>query len=191
VAISLKLAAPPTDEELLEISERNPGFQFERSAEGELLVTPGSSQTGRREVVLLMQLGRWAEARGGGVVFGPSAGFHLADGSVLSPDAAWMPKDRWIALTPEQQDSFAPICPDAVFEIASRTDSRRALRIKMRRYLTNGARLAVLIDPDRRVVEVYDPGADPRVTEARESVSLDPVLAGFALDLTQIFEDAR
>ncbi len=188
MAISLKLPAPPTDEEILEMSERNPGFQFERSTEGELLVTPGSSETGRCEAALVIQLGRWAETHSPGVVFSSSAGFHLPDGSLLSPDAAWMPKERWMALTPKQRDSFAPLCPDAVFEIASKTDTQRALRAKMRTYLANGARLAVLIDPQRRAVEIYAPDLDPQVLEAAQTVSLDPVLAGFMLDLKQIFE---
>ncbi|MGQ0571468.1 MAG: Uma2 family endonuclease, partial [Armatimonadota bacterium] len=77
MAISLKLAAPPTDEEIIELSRRNPGFQFECSDVGELLVTPGSSETGRREAALVIQLGRWVETHSPGVVFGPSAGFHL------------------------------------------------------------------------------------------------------------------
>jgi Uma2 family endonuclease len=99
-----------------------------------------------------------------------------------------MPKKRWMALTPEQRDSFAPLCPDAVFEVASTTDSRRALRAKMRTYVANGARLAVLIDPQRRAVEIYAPDVDPRVLEAPQTVSLDPVLGGFILDLRQILD---
>lgn len=46
MAISLKLAAPPSDEEILELSERNPGYQFERTTAGELIVTPTGSAGG-------------------------------------------------------------------------------------------------------------------------------------------------
>src|SRR3990172_7879755 len=113
VAISLKLLAPPTDEEILEMSERNPGFQFERSIEGELLVTPAGSKSGRRELVLGAQLDAWAESDGSGLAFGPSAGFRLADGSLLSPDASWVRRDRWEAFSLDEQEDFAPICPDA------------------------------------------------------------------------------
>lgn len=187
MAISLNLAAPPSDDEILVLSGRNPGFQFERSAAGELIVTPGSGETGRREAVLVMQLGHWAEVQGHGVVFGPSAGFRLPDGSLLSPDAAWMPEDRWMALTPEQRDSFVPLCPDAVFEVASKTDTQSALRAKMLAYVANGARLAVLIDPQRRAVEIHELGAAPRILERATSVSLDPALKGFTLNLKPIF----
>ncbi len=84
MAISLKLAAPPSDQEVLELSRRNPGLQFERQAAGDLVVTPTGSESGRREAKLVGQLDRWDSARGEGVVFGPSAGFHLPDGSLLS-----------------------------------------------------------------------------------------------------------
>src|SRR3990170_71434 len=186
MAISLRLAAPPDDHDILELSRRNPGFQFERSAVGELIVTPASGEAGRRGAALTLQLGRWAE-RAGGVVFDSSTGFHLPDGSLLSPDASWMPQERWAALTPEQQDSFAPLCPDAVFEIASKSDTLARLRAKMRSYLANGARLAVLIDPQRRMVEVYLPDREVQIFDDPRLVPLDVVLRGFAVDLAPIF----
>jgi Uma2 family endonuclease len=159
--ISLKLAAPPSDEELIELSERNPGLQFERTAEGELIVTPTGGEAGRSEAELV--------------------------GSLLSPDASWLPRKRWEALTPTQREGFAPLCPDAVFEIASSSDALWFLRRKMRAYVTNGATLAVLIDPERRAVEIFAPDRDPRVIESARSVTLAPVLPGFTLDLEPIF----
>lgn len=57
----------------------------------------------------------------------------------------------------------------------------------MRAYVANGARLAVLVDPKRRTVEVYAPDRDPQVLESARSASLDPVLPGFTLDLVPIF----
>ena len=187
MVISLKLATPPSDEELVELSERNPGLQFERMAEGELIVTPTGSEAGGQEADLVGQLYRWAATDRTGKVFGPSTGFRLADGSLLSPDASWLPRKRWEALTPAQREGFAPLCPDAVFDIGSSSDALWFLRRKMRAYLANGAGLAVLIDPKRRAVEIYAPGVEPRVIETARSVPLDPVLPGFVLDLEPIF----
>ncbi|MGQ0550404.1 MAG: Uma2 family endonuclease, partial [Armatimonadota bacterium] len=64
---------------------------------------------------------------------------------------------------------------------------RAGMGAKMRAYITNGARLAVLIDAERRAVEVYAPDRDPQVLESARSVSCDPVLHGFILDLESIF----
>lgn len=76
-----------------------------------------------------------------------------------------------------------------VFEILSSSDSLRTLREKMRAYIANGARLAVLIDWQRRAVEVYAPDRDPQILEPPRSISLDPVLASFTLDLDLIFNN--
>ena len=53
MAMPLKAVRPVTDEELLELSERNPGYQFERTADGDLIVTPtgGKLAGGRTNLV--------------------------------------------------------------------------------------------------------------------------------------------
>ncbi|MGH2374331.1 MAG: Uma2 family endonuclease, partial [bacterium] len=119
--------------------------------------------------------------------FGSSTGFRLPDGSLLVPGASWVRGVRWEALSSREQDGFAPLCPDAVFEILSATDALSNLRKKMRSYLANGARLAVLIDPQHRTVEIYAPGREPQILDSPQSVSFDPVLPGFTLNLERIF----
>ncbi len=188
LAISFSLAVRLTDAEILELSERNPGLQIEQGASGELILTPIGGQASLREVALGAQVLAWADAGGGGVVFSPSTGFRLPDGSLLSPDASWVRRDRWETLSRDQQEGFVPFCPDVVFEILSHNDLFHNLRPKMRAYVGNGARLAVLIDPKRRTVEVYAQNQDPRLLESPESVSFDPVLPGFTLDPKPIFE---
>jgi len=186
VALSLKLPAPPSDDEIVEISRRNPGFKFERSAAGELLVTPAGGEAGWQELELCRQLGDWARLHGG-KAFSPSTGFRMPDGALFLPDASWMRQERWDALTAQERRGLLQLCPDAVFEVRSWTDGLADLRAKMRSYLANGARLAVLIDPERRAVEIYAPDRDPQVLESAGSVSCDPVLLGFVLDLEPIF----
>ncbi|MBI4276924.1 MAG: Uma2 family endonuclease, partial [Armatimonadetes bacterium] len=91
------------------------------------------------------------------------------------------------ALGPEEREGFAPLCPDAVFEIASRTDVLADLRAKMHVYLANGAQIAVLIDPFNRRVEVFVPGQASKVIEGAGQITLEPALPGFTLDLGSIF----
>jgi Uma2 family endonuclease len=93
---------------------------------------------------------------------------------------------RYFGATPQVM-GFAPLCPDVVFEVVSRSDEVPALRRKMRAYLANGARLAVLVDAYRRVVEIYEPGQDTRILEQPRSVALMAVLPGFELNLASIF----
>ena len=165
MGIRLDLLHRVTDEELWELSERNPGYQFERTADGRLLVTPTGGESGRRSGEVIYQLEHWNRRTRLGVVFDSSTGFRLPDGSLFSPDASWVRRERWEALSREEREGFVPLCPDAVFEVRSASQSLGELREKMTVYLANGARLGVLIDPYRKAVEIYRPGAPVRSEE--------------------------
>ncbi len=188
MAVVIDLLRVLTDEELRDLSERNPGYQFERTADGRLVVSPTGSESERRSFEVAYQLRRWNERVGTGVVFGSSAGFKLLDGGLVSPDACWVLRARWEALSRQEREGFAPLCPDAVFEVRSLFQSRRELSEKMQVYLRNGARIAVLIDPYARTVEVYRPAREVEVYQDPERIALDPELPGFELDLRPVFE---
>jgi Uma2 family endonuclease len=188
MGIRLDLLHRVTDEELWELSERNPGYQFERTADGRLIVTPTGGESGRRSGEIFGQLREWNRRTRLGVAFDSSTGFRLPDGSLLSPDASWVRRERWEALSREEREGFVPLCPDAVFEVRSASQSLGELREKMEAYRANGARLGVLIDPYRQAVEIYRPGAPVERYEGAERVPLDPELPGFTLELEPIFE---
>ena len=187
MAITLMLSHKVTNDELLELAERNPGYQFERNVKGELVVTPASGRSGHREIRLGAQLDRWAEQDGSGLAFGPTTGFVLLDGAFVQPDAAWLRRKRWEALGPDAQDEILHLCPDVAFEIRAKTSRPADLREKMHAYLGNGAQTAVLIDPYGRTVEVYRPGREREVHTDPRTVPLDPELPGFILVLDPIF----
>lgn len=99
-----------------------------------------------------------------------------------------MLKKRWDNLTPEQQDSFPPLCPDFVIKLRSKTDSMETLREKMQEYLDNGLRLGWLIDPKNRVVEVYRRGQAVEVLNRPVRLSGEDVLPGFILELEKLWK---
>ena len=141
----LELTLELTDEQFFQLCIDNRDLRFERTASGGLIIMPPTgSETGRRNSDLNFQLKAWSRQNNLGVVFDSSTGFKLPDGSDISPDAAWVRRDRWDALTPEQKEKFAPICPDFVVELRSTTDSLEKLRAKMKVYVKNGARLGWL-----------------------------------------------
>ncbi len=189
MALKLDLLRPVADEDLLRLSERNPGYQFERAADGRLVVSPTGGKSGWRSGEVYGQLRDWNRHSRGGVVFDSSTGFHLPDGSVLSPDASWVARERWERLSPEEQEGFAPLCPDAVFEIRSASQVPPELQEKMQAYLRNGARIGILIDPYTRTVEVYRPLQEPERHENPDRVALDPELPGFVLELGPVFDE--
>jgi Uma2 family endonuclease len=184
----IRLERPLTDEELMRFCAANEMVRVERDANGELIVmSPSGSGTGQKNSELNYQLTAWARETSSGVTFDSNAGFTLPDGSMRSPDAAWIAWPRWNALTKEEQDRFAPICPEFVIELRSPSDSLPELQAKMQLWIANGAELAWLIDPSRKAVEVYRPGREAEVLEGGSAVEGDGPVAGFVLELGRVW----
>jgi len=179
-----------TDEVFWQLCQSNPEARLERSSKGDLiLMAPVSSEGSSFNAGIVAQLWLWNQQTGAGVVFDSSAGFTLPNGAIRSPDAAWIPKARWQALTPAEKRRFAPLCPDFVMELASPSDCLDELQAKMREYLDNGCQLGWLIVPEAGEVEIYRPQGLPEVLPRPACLSGDPVLPGFCLDLSGLFAE--
>jgi Uma2 family endonuclease len=177
-----------TDDQFFELCQINRDLRIERTARGELVIMPPTGwKTGERNAEITLQLRTWAKQDGTGVVTDSSAGFKLPNGADRSPDAAWIRHERLVTLTPEQKEKFLPLCPDFVIELRSPTDSLTLLQSKMQEYLDNGAQLGWLIDPIQWRVYVYRPQLLVEILENPDTVSGDPVLPGFTLDLREIW----
>lgn len=94
-----------TPEQFAVVCQANPNAVLELDAGGRLIhMTPTDSETGARNQALGVLL--WFTARSAGLplkLFDSSTGFHLPEGSVLSPDASIVRQERWQALTPKQR----------------------------------------------------------------------------------------
>ncbi|MEQ9484992.1 Uma2 family endonuclease [Coleofasciculus sp. F4-SAH-05] len=177
-----------TDEQFFDFCQINRDLRIERTATGELLIIPPTgSETGGRNFRLNGQLYNWTEQNGTGVGFDSSTGFTLPNGAKVSPDAAWVKLERWKTLTPEQQNTFAPICPDFVVELRSVSDNLTLLKTKMQEYIDNGALLGWLIDRKKRQVYIYRSGVAVECLDNPATVSGESVLPGFILDLSKIW----
>jgi len=177
-----------TAEQFEQVCRDNPDLRLELTSNGGLLVMPpAGSRTGKRNSHLNLQLAAWSEKDGTGVAFDSSTGFTLPDTAVLSPDASWIRRDRWEALSEDEQEEFAPLCPDFVIELRSRWNTLKEQQRKMQQYLDNGTQLGWLIDPRERRVYVYRTDQEVEVLTDAATVSGDPVLPGFELQLTELW----
>lgn len=166
----------------------NSHLRIERNATGKLIImSPAGSETGNRNFKLIQQLANWTDRNGRGIGFDSSAGFILPNGATRSPDASWIELSKWNSLSAEQKTKFAPICPDFVVELKSPSDRLEVLQDKMQEYLDNGASLGWLIDRPNRKVYIYTPNHEVNCLEDPQTVSGDPVLPAFVLDLSQIW----
>lgn len=178
-----------THEQFEALAAANGDLRLERTTAGELIVNPPTGwETGERNRSLTGQLDRWYEEYEDlGKAFESSTGFTLPNGATRSPDASWVSRERWEALTSEQKGTFANVCPDFVVELRSVSDSLQSLQAKMQEYIDNGARLGWLIDPQNRCVEIYRQGAEVEILENPTELSGEDVLPGFVLTLRRIW----
>jgi len=158
------------------------------TARGEIIImTPTGSETGRQNNEINYQLTHCAKNDGRGIVFDSSSGFILPNGAQVAPDASWVRRERYEALSPEQRSKFAPLCPDFVIELRSPQDRLPRLQSRLNEYLENGAQLGWLIDPSTRTVHLYLPGQPVTILKDPETVSGDPLLSSFVLDLREVW----
>lgn len=189
LTLSLEPIVHLTDEQFYQLCQVNPETKLERTASGELvIVSPTGGEGGSRNRKLTQRLGNWADQDGTGEAFDSSTMFQLPNGAYRSPDAAWVPLERWQALTPGEREAFPPICPDFIVELRSPSDSLRSLQDKMQEYMNNGADLGWLIDPKGKQVEIYRQGQEKEVLQAPTSLSGEDVLSGFVLELGGILD---
>ncbi len=184
VTISLDSIFELTEEKFFQLCQKNRDLRFERDAQGGVtIMVPEGSDTGMRSSGINGYLWLWNQSQQLGYTFGSSTGFMLPNGAMRSPDASWILKARWDALTPEQQSKFAPICPDFVIELMSRTDSLSTVQAKMQEYQDNGARLGWMINRRDRQVEIYRIGQPVEILYSPTSIFGETVLPEFVLNL--------
>jgi len=178
-----------TEEEFVAFCLEQKELRIERTAAGQIILRPPTfSKTGRMNLKIAWQLGNWSAETKLWEAFDSSTGFTLPSGAMRSPDAAWIASERWNALTPQQQNSFAPICPDFVIELKSNSDTvRELIRKREVDWLGNGCRLGWLIDPDEERVYIFRAdGSQSEVAGFQQTVSGEAVLPGFELQLADL-----
>ncbi len=176
------------DRQFFEFCRLNRDWRIERTDEGDLeIMPPAGGETSSRNAIITAQMVGWALRDGTGIVTDSSGGFILPSGAVRSPDAAWVRRERLMALTAEQKQRFLPLCPDFVVELRSPSDSLAVLREKLAQYMENGARLGWLIDPESKQVHVHRPETDVQRLDETSELSGEPELPGFVLDLRAIW----
>ena len=177
-----------SDEQFYQLCQNNRDLRFERTCRGDLVIMPPTGgETGNRNLEIAYQLQAWSRSNKLGIAFDSSTGFKLPNGSDKSPDAAWIPLEKWNSLTLKQQQSFLPLCPDFVIELRSKSDDLKSLQEKMEEYLENGNQLGWLINRQDRQVEIYRQGRAVEVLSNPMMLSGEDILPSFVLDLVTIW----
>lgn len=185
--VTLRMGDLMSDEEFFQFCQINDTLEFERDSQGNIIVmSPTGSFGGNFNTHFVAAVYNWNKDSGLGEVFDSSTGFTLPNGAVRSPDASWIRAERWGRLSDGEKERFAPICPDFVVEVRSKSDEPKYLFDKMTEYVANGARLGWLIDRFEKKAYVFRQDGTVETVEINAVLSGEDVLPGFSLDLGEL-----
>jgi len=176
-----------TNEEFYELCVENPELRIQRNAHGKIIIMPpATSETGRLNSKLHIEIGLWNRNFKLGETFDSSTGFKLPNGAERSPDTAWISKGRWDGLSTDQKRKFAPIVPDFVLELRSDDQGLTELREKMDEYTDCGCKLGWLVDPQNRRTYVYCTNEDIQTVKFEDVLSGEEVMPGLEIRLAEV-----
>src|SRR6478736_2005728 len=181
VVLRIPETYPMTDDELFAFCAANKELRIERDEEGQLIImSPAGGITGNLNFRLTAIFCEWVERNSQlGYGFDSATGFRLRDKSMRSPDVSFVKKEKWEALPLNEQEKFAPICPDFVIELRSKSDSLTQLKSKMEKWIANGCELGWLIDPIERKAYIYKPNANIEMAGFDKKLNGGDLLPGF------------
>ena len=162
--------------------------RIERDKNGKIkIMEPTGGETGNFNFEVGGELRDWNKESKLGKGFDSSTGFTLPNTEVKSPDIAWIARERWEALPKALRKKFAPITPDFIIEILSETDNLTDGKEKMEEYMSNGCRLAWLIDRKKEKTYIYRADGSRDTAESfEETLSGEDVLVGFTLRIADL-----
>ena len=176
-----------TDQLYLALCALNEGWRIESDAAGGLLImAPAGPLSSARGSRILSQTLVWSDANDFGMVFDSSAIFLLPNGERRVPDAAWISDER-LATFDADDEGIWHICPDFIVEVRSRTDQLANQQIKMEMWVSQGARLAWLVDPYEETVWIYRPEQDPERLKRPQSVTAAEIADDLTIDFSRIW----
>jgi Uma2 family endonuclease len=178
-----------SDEAFFEFCQLNPELKIERNSLGEIIImSPTGTKTGGWNSEFNIELGIWNRTYKLGKTFDSSTGFKLPNGATYGPDAAWVPHEKWNALTPNEQEGFAPVVPNFIAEIRSKSDQLKPIQEKIAEFMEYGCQLAWLIDPILQKTTVYQADGKEIDVPFDQALSGEVVLPGFGVILADLFQ---
>jgi Uma2 family endonuclease len=140
--------------------------------------------------VLIQLLRNFLDEHDGGIVLAPDGTLRLGPGLVRLPDVTFIPWER----LPNEEFPDEPIpdlAPDLAVEVISKGNTKSEIERKLQEYFAAGTRLAWVLDPKRRTVQVHTSPNEFRLLRESDTLDGGEVLPGFQLPIREWFERAR
>jgi Uma2 family endonuclease len=177
-----------TEAELLALPEN--GFSHEL-VDGEIVSVPkGDCFHGVICADFAASLRTFADTMRLGAVLGAGAGFWMENGNCRSPDISFISRLRLKAHGFRNTTRrFFPAAPDLAVEVLSLNDTPKEMDERLKDFFSSGTRLAWIIDPEDKRVEVCRSLTDRRWVGSDGFLDGEDLLPGFRYPAADLFKD--
>ncbi len=171
---SVTIEKYPSKEEFLMMIKEHPNLRFELTSEGSVSISSCISDESEKLASLIYaKMLMWASKEEKGKALDMSTKFIMPDGAVKSPYCAWLGRKN-LNRNRSIQESFLSVVPDVVVEIRSEMDQFEHLHRKIEKdWMTQGVKLAWLIDPHEEMVSIYRKGKTVEIRKDFDKLVLD------------------
>lgn len=181
------LDPPPgtaTEKDLVRLNERDK--RLCELVDGVLLEKVMATKEGLLSGWLLYLLWDFLVGRGLGIALPGDAMLQLFPGLVRIPDVSFISSER-LPGGELPDEAIASLSPDLAVEVISKGNTKKEIERKLREYFASGTRLAWIIYPRTRTVEVYTSPTKKTCLGERQTLTGGEVLPGFRLPLRKLF----
>lgn len=193
--VPFKPPACLTDDLLERLGDLFAGCKIERTARGDLAVSPPNAHGGspEYEVPLSAQVWLWIKADGFGSVASATKGYEDEEtGSVHAPDVSWITQEQKDAApAPSRTEGMFRGVPAFAIEILSKRDTIAEHDRRCRAWIARGVQVMWMLDPFNRTLRIYrqdDPGgAPPELLDAAGRIAVGPLMPGFEMDFDEVW----
>lgn len=174
-----------TDLEQLQATLNQAGYDYQLELEEGKILVVGPSDIDSSEIGVLFSrlLANWVYPRRLGRVFDSAGGFILPNTDLKAPDVSFVRASR----LRQRLRYFAEMVPDLVVEIKSQSDRIKPLEEKIQMFLSLGAVVGILIDPDKETLTVYRPTGESTRLENGEILTIPELFPGWELPIAEVW----
>ncbi|MHC5612964.1 MAG: Uma2 family endonuclease [Nostoc sp.] len=172
-----------TLEDLEKMQQQYPDFRMELVKGNIIVMSPSGYESDEVAAAMIAQLSNWVRPRKLGRTAASSAGFRLPNLDLRAPDASFVLAER-LRRSPK---SFAQLAPDLTVEVKSPSDNLEDLRAKIKEFLSLGTKVGILLNPDERIVEVYNFGQEAIILRDGDILTVPELLPGWEVPIADLW----
>ena len=185
-ALGVDGSAPDFGERLVQLTRDNEPYDFQFSAQGDLIVmAPSGALSNFGENAINVDLGMW-DRNNPGAHFSQTVAFRLPSNAQYMPDAAWITQERFDNLTEFELRNTINGAPDFVVEVRSRSDRLAPQLAKMAEWMEAGSRLGWLLDPIDKRAYIFRTGYEMEILDNPTTLHGEDVLPGFVFEVGRL-----